>query len=89
MENQPPTLDPLQVTRPARPSPCHDDVIDVVQLQFEAPRTVGNERTRKAARIDIERGMPRMVYPWRPGKAVFADDLSIKMQSGKVSCQAP
>ena len=50
-------------------------------------RAVGNKAGRKATGIHVERGMPRMVHPWRMRKTVFAHDLGEKMQ--RFTCIAP
>jgi hypothetical protein len=46
--------------KPCDPPICRSpdaDMIDEVQLQLDAPRTVRNNRARKIARVDVRRRM--------------------------------
>ena len=55
-------------------------MIEKIETDLHSARTVGNERTREPAGIDVERGLPGVINPGRAGKPIFANDLRVEMQ---------
>jgi hypothetical protein len=55
-------------------------VTEQIQRDLHPAGTVGDERGRQAARIDVEGGVPGMVQPRRARQPVLADDLGIEMK---------
>ena len=55
-------------------------MVDQVEAELDAARSIRHQPGREAARIGIERRVPRMVHPGRAGQPIFADDLAIEMQ---------
>ena len=55
-------------------------MIEKIETDLHSARTVGNERTREPAGIDVERGLPGVINPGRTGKPIFANDLRVEMQ---------
>jgi hypothetical protein len=54
----------------------HDDaMVDEVEVDLEAPGTVRDRRRRETARGHVERHVPRVVDPRRPGEPDLPDDL--------------
>src|SRR5437763_10672233 len=57
-------------------------MIDKIKTDFERVAAVRNRRSRKTARSDIKRDVPRMIGPGREGEPDLAHDLHPHMQGG-------
>src|SRR5664279_568004 len=55
-------------------------MIDEVEIDLKAARSIRDRRGGEAARCDIQRDVPGMVQPRRPDQTDLADDLGPQMQ---------